>query len=128
MSRVLIADDEPHIRKLVSFSLRNHGYEVIEATDGEEAVRLVTETMPDLVLMDVMMPVMTGYDAVRQLKGAPATADIPIVMLSAKSQVAEQEEGLSCGAREYICKPFTPKDLVQRVDEILGTSGEGMSS
>ena len=127
MSRVLIADDEPHIRKLVSFSLGNHGYEVLEATDGEEAVRIATETMPDLILMDVMMPVMTGYDAVRKLKSEPTTADIPIVMLSAKSQKAEQEEGLSCGAREYICKPFTPKDLVQRVDVILGTAGEGMS-
>lgn len=125
MSRVLIADDEPHIRKLVSFTLANHGHEVLEATDGGEAVEMVTTEHPDLVLLDVMMPVMTGYDALRRIKADPLTADIPVIMLSAKSQRAEVAEGLDCGAREYICKPFTPKDLVQRVGEILGTSGEG---
>lgn len=127
MSRILVADDEPHIRKLVSFTLGNRGYEVVEACDGGEAVKLAGETMPDLILLDVMMPVMTGYDALRTLKADPATAAIPVVMLSAKSQKTEVEEGLACGAREYICKPFTPKDLVQRVGELLGESGEGTS-
>lgn len=128
MTRILIADDEPHIRKLVSFTLGNRGYEVVEASDGGEAVRLAGEVEPDLVLLDVMMPVMTGYDALRALKADPATADIPVVMLSAKSQKTEVEEGLACGAREYICKPFTPKDLVARVAELLETSGEGTTS
>ena len=125
MTRVLIADDEPHIRKLVSFALGNHGFEVLEATDGGEAVDMAAAEQPDLILLDVMMPVMTGYDALRRLKADPSTADIPVVMLSAKSQKTEVAEGMDCGAREYICKPFTPKDLVQRVGEILGTSGEG---
>jgi CheY-like chemotaxis protein len=124
VSRILIADDEPHIRKLVSFSLGNHGYEVVEATDGAEAVRLAGETCPDLILLDVMMPIMTGYDALRALKADGATSDIPVVMLSAKSQRSEIEEGLACGAREYITKPFTPKDLVQRVGELLADPGE----
>ena len=127
MSRILVADDEPHIRKLVSFTLGNRGYEVVEACDGGEAVRLAGEMMPDLILLDVMMPVMTGYDALRTLKADPATMEIPVVMLSAKSQKTEVEEGLACGAREYICKPFTPKDLVQRVGELLGDPGEGTS-
>ena len=127
MSRILIADDEPHIRKLVSFTLGNRGYEIVQACDGGEAVTLAGQTQPDLILLDVMMPVMTGYDALRVLKADPATADIPVVMLSAKSQKTEVEEGLACGAREYICKPFTPKDLVQRVGELLGNPGEGTS-
>ena len=125
MSRILIADDEPHIRKLVSFALGNRGYEVVEACDGGEAVRLASETQPDLILLDVMMPVMTGYDALREIKADPTTAEIPVVMLSAKSQKTEVEEGLACGACEYICKPFTPKDLVQRVAELLENNGEG---
>ncbi len=125
MSRILVADDEPHIRKLVSFSLGNHGYEVVEAIDGGEAVRLAGETEPDLILLDVMMPVMTGYDALKAIKADPATAHIPVVMLSAKSQRTEIEEGLAYGAREYITKPFTPKDLVQRVGELLADAGEG---
>jgi CheY-like chemotaxis protein len=128
MTRILIADDEPHIRKLVSFTLGNHGYEVLQATDGGEAVSLAKEHLPDLVLMDVMMPVMTGFDAVRMLREDPATAAIPVVMLSAKSQRAEVQEGMDCGATEYICKPFTPKDLVQRVGEILGATEKGTVS
>jgi len=104
MTRILVADDEPHIRKLVSFTLGNRGYEVIEAVDGGEAVEIAIREVPDLILLDVMMPVMT---------------DVPVIMLSAKSQRTEVEEGLSRGANEYICKPFTPKDLVSRVAEML---------
>lgn len=125
MTRILIADDEPHIRKLVSFSLCNRGYEVIEATDGGEAYEFARTHKPDIVLLDVMMPVMTGYDVLAKLKADPETQDIPVVMLSAKSQQTEVQAGLAGGACEYICKPFTPKDLVQRVAELLGAQGEG---
>lgn len=125
MNRVLIADDEPHIRKLVSFTLGNRGFEVIEATDGGEAFDRVREELPDIVLLDVMMPVMTGYEVLAKLKEDPSTCEIPVIMLSAKSQQTEIQAGLAGGACEYICKPFTPKDLVQRVAEILGTQGEG---
>jgi len=120
MSRILIADDEPHIRKLVSFTLGNRGYEVLQAEDGGQALEMARAEQPDLILLDVMMPVMTGYDVLREVKADPATADVPVIMLSAKSQKAEIEEGIACGAREYICKPFTPKDLVERVGELLG--------
>lgn len=125
MSRILIADDEPHIRKLVSFTLGNRGYEVVEAADGGEAYERAKAEAPDIILLDVMMPVMTGYDVLEKLKADPVTRDIPVVMLSAKSQQTEVQAGLSKGAQEYICKPFTPKDLVQRVTELIGGSGGG---
>ncbi|MHB8761429.1 MAG: response regulator transcription factor [Coriobacteriia bacterium] len=127
MSRILIADDEPHIRKLVSFTLGNRGYEVVEAADGGEAYERAKAEAPDIILLDVMMPVMTGYDVLEKLKADPVTRDIPVVMLSAKSQQTEVQAGLSKGAQEYICKPFTPKDLVQRVAELIGGSGGGTS-
>jgi len=125
VSRILIADDEPHIRKLVSFTLGNRGYEVVEAADGGEAYERAKAEAPDIILLDVMMPVMTGYDVLEKLKADPVTRDIPVVMLSAKSQQTEVQAGLSKGAQEYICKPFTPKDLVQRVTELIGGSGGG---
>lgn len=125
MTRIVVADDEPHIRKLVSFTLGRHGYDVIEATDGGEAYDRVRAELPDLVLLDVMMPVMTGYDVLDKLKADPLTQGIPVVMLSAKSQATEIQAGLARGAHEYICKPFTPKDLLQRVAEIIGAEGEG---
>ncbi|MCE5203957.1 MAG: response regulator [Coriobacteriales bacterium] len=121
MSRILIADDEPHILKLVTFTLSNHGYEVVTATDGQSATELAEQEQPDLILLDVMMPIMNGYDAAKRIRENPATAHIPIVMLSAKSQVTEIAQGLDSGATEYICKPFTPKDLVKKVSELLGT-------
>jgi len=92
---------------------------VFQASDGVAGIETAAEKLPDLILMDVMMPVMTGYDALDQLKADPATCDIPVVMLSAKSQHYEQEEGLRRGALQYICKPFTPRDLAETVDRIL---------
>jgi two-component system, OmpR family, alkaline phosphatase synthesis response regulator PhoP len=120
VKRVLAVDDEPHILKLVSFSLRSGGFEVIEASDGLTAIAVAQAEQPDLILMDVMMPVLDGFEACRRLKEDPATADIPVVMLTAKTQLSEQKAGLDCGAEDYICKPFTPKDLVAQVQEFLG--------
>ncbi|MDI6711622.1 MAG: response regulator [Anaerosomatales bacterium] len=119
MSRILVADDEPHILKLVSFTLSNHGYEVLTVTDGKAAVEAAERERPDLVLLDVMMPEMNGYEAARLIKENPATKDIPVVMLSAKSQQYEIRQGLDCGAEDYVCKPFTPRALLEKVDEIL---------
>lgn len=121
MSRILVADDEPHILKLVTFTLSNRGHEVLTAADGETAAAMAEEHQPDIILLDVMMPIMNGYDAARRIHENSKTCHIPIVMLSAKSQATEVAEGLSCGATEYICKPFTPSDLVQKVSELLGT-------
>ncbi len=120
VKRVLAVDDEPHILKLVAFSLRSGGFEVLEASDGLAAIEIARAEQPDLILMDVMMPALDGFEACRRLKADPATADIPVVMLSAKSQKTEQAAGLDSGATEYICKPFTPKELVAAVRGYLG--------
>jgi CheY-like chemotaxis protein len=122
----MVVDDEPDIRRLVSFSLSRHGYETVEACDGLSAVSMAVTEQPDIILMDVMMPVLNGFEAVRRLKEDPATADIPVVMLSAKSQQYEQEAGLESGAARYICKPFTPMELVEQVDSFIEESrGKG---
>jgi len=120
VKRILAVDDEPHILKLVGFSLKAGGFEVIEASDGLSAIEIAEAEQPDLILMDVMMPVLDGYESCRRLKANPATANIPVVMLTAKTQLAEQKVGLDCGAQDYICKPFTPKDLVAQVQAFLG--------
>ena len=119
MKRVLAVDDEPHILKLIAFSLRAHGFEVLEASDGLSAITVAEAEHPDLILLDVMMPALDGYEACRRLKASPATADIPIFMLTAKAQSAEQQTGLDAGAMDYICKPFTPKDLVATVEKFF---------
>ena len=120
MKRILAVDDEPHILKLVSFSLAAKGFDVIEATDGASAIEIAEREQPDLILMDVMMPMLDGYEACRRLKDNPSTAHIPVLMLSAKSQQAERKAGLECGAEDYVCKPFTTKDLVAQINEFLG--------
>jgi len=117
--RILAVDDEPHILKLVAFSLRSGGFDVLEASDGLSAIEIARAEQPDLILMDVMMPALDGYEACRRLKADAATACIPVVMLTAKTQTAEQKTGLECGALDYICKPFAPKDLVAQVRSFL---------
>jgi two-component system, OmpR family, response regulator MtrA len=116
VKRILAVDDEPHILKLIAFSLKAHGFEVLEASDGLSAVEIAAREHPDLVLLDVMMPALDGYEACRRIKADPASADIPIFMLTAKAQATEQQTGLDAGAVDYVCKPFTPKDLVARVE------------
>lgn len=119
MTRILVVDDEPHIVKLITFSLGKHGFECLTAGDGATAIEMAAAEKPDLILMDVMMPVMSGFEALRKLKADVVTAGIPVVMLSAKSQKYEVAEGMESGATEYICKPFTPKDLVEKVNAVL---------
>ncbi len=119
MAKILIAEDERDIRDLITFTLSYAGYEVIEASNGEEAYALARQTKPNLVLMDVRMPRMTGYDACRALKADEETRDIPVVFLSAKGQESEVQTGLEVGATDYILKPFSPDQLTKRVAEIL---------
>lgn len=119
MPKILIAEDEPDIRELVAFTLRFSGYEVVSASNGEEAVKLATVEVPDLILMDVRMPRMTGYDACRVMKADPELKHIPIVFLSAKGQETEVQAGLEAGAEEYLLKPFAPMQLIERVRAIL---------
>lgn len=124
MSRILIAEDEPDIRELVAFTLRFAGHEVITASNGEEAVQFASQNIPDLILMDVRMPRMTGYDACRMMKADPVLKDIPIVFLSAKGQDSEIQTGLEAGAEEYLLKPFAPDQLTERVKAILSKFGK----
>lgn len=124
MTRILAVDDEPHILKLVSFSLKSGGFDVLEATDGLSAVEIALREQPDLILLDVMMPALDGYEACRRLKACDATSAIPVLMLSAKTQKAEQAVGIDAGAIGYINKPFTPKDLVAQVRTALGEAGQ----
>jgi CheY-like chemotaxis protein len=124
MTKILIAEDERDIRDLVAFTLRFAGYEVAAVADGEEAVKAVYQEMPDLVLMDVRMPRMTGYEACELIKKDPKVSHIPVVFLSAKGQEAEIETGMNVGASEYLLKPFAPDELTRRVKEILAQYGK----
>lgn len=119
MAKILIAEDERDIRDLITFTLRFAGHEVITAVNGEEAFSLAKEAHPDLILMDVRMPKMTGYEACKALKNEASTESIPVVFLSAKGQETEVQTGIDAGAVEYILKPFSPDQLSERVQAIL---------
>ena len=124
MAKILIAEDERDIRDLVAFTLRFAGHEVVAASNGEEAVQMAPKENPDLILMDVRMPRMTGYDACRLLKADSKLKDIPVVFLSAKGQESEIQTGLEAGAEEYLLKPFAPDQLTERVKAILAKFGK----
>ena len=124
MARILIAEDEPDIRELVAFTLRFAGHEVTTTSNGEEALNQASLIIPDLILMDVRMPRMTGYDACRAMKADSTLKDIPIVFLSAKGQDSEIQTGLDAGAEEYLLKPFAPYQLTERVKLILAKFGK----
>lgn len=124
MAKILIAEDERDIRDLVAFTLRFAGHEVFSASNGEEAVEMAPKVNPDLVLMDVRMPRMTGYEACKIMKANPDLKDIPIVFLSAKGQETEIQQGLEVGAEEYLLKPFAPDQLTARIKIILAKFGK----
>ena len=124
MAKILIAEDERDIRDLVAFTLRFAGHEVFAAANGEEAVELAPKVSPDLILMDVRMPRMTGYEACKVMKANPDLKDIPVVFLSAKGQESEIQQGLDVGAEAYFLKPFAPDQLTARVKEILAKFGK----
>ncbi len=123
MAKILIAEDERDIRDLIEFTLRYAGHDVVKAANGAEAVELAPQAKPDLILMDVRMPRMTGYEACRALKDIDAVKDIPVVFLSAKGQESEMNIGLDAGAYDYILKPFAPDQLTLRIAEILKKFG-----
>jgi len=119
MAKILIAEDERDIRDLIEFTLTYAGHEVIKAANGAEAVDLAPQVKPDLILLDVRMPRMTGYEACRTLKSMDDVKDIPVIFLSAKGQQNEKDTGLDAGAYDYILKPFAPDYLTRRIAEIL---------
>ena len=124
MTKILIAEDEPDIRDLIAFTLRFAGYEVVTGINGEEAVQLARKELPDLILLDVRMPKMTGYDACKEIKADETLKDIPVVFLSAKGQEAEIRDGMEAGAEEYLLKPFAPDQLTERVRSVLAKFGK----
>lgn len=117
---VLVADDDPDILDLVRYRLERSGYAVATATDGVEALRLADELSPALAVLDVMMPALTGFEVTRRLRETPATAGIPVILLTARAQEADVQEGFANGADDYLRKPFSPRELSARVQAILG--------
>lgn len=119
MARVLIADDDADIRDLVAFKLNQSGHQVTAVEDGVAALRVVHEQPLDLVLLDIRMPGMSGLDVCRELRAAPATAALPVILITARSQEGDVELGFAAGADDYIVKPFSPRELSSRVTAVL---------
>jgi DNA-binding response OmpR family regulator len=117
---LLVADDDEDILTLVQLRLSRSGFEVIVARDGEAALRLAQERHPDLAVLDWMMPKASGLEVLRAIRSNSETADIPVVLLTARASEADVQEGLDAGAVDYIVKPFSPQELATRVQGILG--------
>lgn len=117
--KILVVDDEPTIVRLMEFILARQGYEMLVAVNGEEALDQIRSHAPDLVLLDIMMPRIDGYEVARQVRADPATTALPIIMLSAKAQEDDIRKGVDIGVDEYITKPFSPEHLVHVVADYL---------
>jgi len=118
-ARILIVEDEPAIRELVAVNLRHAGYTVIEAETAEAARAWIDAGLPDLVLLDWMLPGQSGVDLARQLRAQPRTAKLPIVMLTARAQEGDRLQGFDVGADDYVTKPFSPRELLARIRALL---------
>ena len=120
--KILIADDEPNQLELMAFNLNRCGFSFIKASNGDEALQLIEEHSPDLVILDWMMPNMSGIEVCRILRSRAETKQIPIIILSARSEDSDKSLGLDTGADDYISKPFSPKELISRVKALLRRS------
>jgi two-component system alkaline phosphatase synthesis response regulator PhoP len=116
---ILVIDDEPYILRSLSYLLAREGYRVETATNGAEGLARVRDLRPPLVFLDIMMPLMNGYEVCEQIKQDPALANTYVIMLSAKGQQIDRERGLLGGADEYMTKPFSPREVAQRVRDIV---------
>lgn len=121
MAKILIVDDEPSLRFLIFSALEDEGYELLEAADGLQAYDLVLKEKPDLIILDVMMPGLTGYELCSRIKQDPATSDIIVIMLTAKGQEMDRLQSKSVGANLYMRKPFSPFQLIDNVASLLNT-------
>lgn len=119
MSLICIVDDDPDVRELVEYKLVQNGHEVLTATNGQDALRVVPEAKPALLLLDVMMPGVSGFEVLAQLRADDATRGLPIIMLTAKAQDADAERGFALGANDYMLKPFSPRELLNRINAQL---------
>ena len=122
--KILVVDDEPDMVELVSFNLRAEGYDVITAANGMEALNQARATLPDLIVLDLMMPELDGLSVCEILRRLPSTAPIPVIMLTAWKSELTRIIGLDTGAEDYITKPFSPRDLVGRVNSALRSRAE----
>ncbi|HET6866333.1 MAG TPA: response regulator [Solirubrobacteraceae bacterium] len=117
---ILVADDEEDLRELVTYRLSRSGYQVIGAGDGQEALELAAARTPDLMVLDVMMPKLDGYELTRRVRAEAALRSIPVILLTARSQESDIDRGFEVGADDYLKKPFNPDELVARVRAVLG--------
>ncbi|MEE8225875.1 MAG: response regulator [Kiloniellales bacterium] len=122
---VLVVDDEPNIVLSLEFLIKQAGYEVRIARDGDAALKAIEERLPDLVLLDVMMPKRDGFDVCETIRANPVWKEIPIIMLTAKGRDIEREKGLALGADAYITKPFSTRDALDQIRQFLGESTGG---
>lgn len=116
---VLIVEDDPVILQLLEVNFEMEGFTVLTAADGDEGIRMAREHHPDVIITDIMMPRSSGLDLLRALRADPELADTPVVVVSAKAQIADVRAGLDAGADEYVTKPFEPLDLVDRVNALI---------
>ena len=116
---VLVVDDEPDIVDLIRMSLNLANFDVLTASNGSEALKVLESTKPDLVLLDVMMPQMTGFEVCERIRALPSLKNLPVIILTAKGQKEDAEKGLSVGADDYIIKPFDPTELAEQVRSML---------
>jgi DNA-binding response OmpR family regulator len=119
MAKVLFADDDPLLHQVLGFKMSQQKWEFVPAFDGDEAVSLAKSTIPDLIILDGMMPVKDGFAALRELRSDPATARIPVIMLSAKNRESDVVSALGEGADDYLTKPFSPAELMARIAKYL---------
>ena len=122
MRKVLIADDELNIRNILDFTLQTEGFDVVVAENGEQALELALSEGPDLVILDVMMPGLSGIETCARLKQDPRTSHIPVILLTAKSSREDRTAGTAAGADHYITKPFSPHTVIDRVIAVLGVT------
>lgn len=123
MANILIAEDERDIRDLIQFTLMFAGHKITAAANGAEALELAPKVKPDLIMMDVRMPKMTGYEACREMKKLDEIKNVPVIFLSAKGQDEERQTGIEAGAVAYILKPFAPDELTKQIGDILKANG-----
>jgi CheY-like chemotaxis protein len=125
MGRVLVVDDEPDVLLLCRLNLQQRGHELIEASEGVRALELARERHPDVIVLDLMMPGVTGYDVLEALQADDATSDIPVLVLTAKSLRADRERSHGLGASAFLTKPFLPNELCEMVDSLLSVDRPG---
>jgi CheY-like chemotaxis protein len=123
VARVMAVDDDPVIRGLLEVNLEMEGHEVVTAVDGRDALEKVAADPPDLILLDVMMPNVNGWQVAEQLKGDPATRSIPVIFLSARAMEADVRKGAELGVEQYVTKPFDPIELMELVNRLVAKAG-----